>query len=223
MITYERRLNQNPRWALLEGSMHFEERSAVHQTLKKVVKRLEELSISYAVAGAMALFLHGFRRFTEDVNVLVTHASLQEIHRQLGGSGYSPFTGSKDLRDTDSGVRIEFLVTGDYPGDSKPKPLAFPDPATVRTEIDGIQLLSLPSLVELKLASGMTNPLRLKDLADVQELVQRLRLPADFADRLNPLRAGKIQGVVDSDTQSSGLSRVRPSRFCLGAACWFTT
>jgi hypothetical protein len=194
MLTYEQRLNQNPRWALLEGSMHFEKRSAVHQALKKVVKRLDELGIPYAVAGAMAMFLHGFRRFTEDVDILVTREGLQEIHRRLEGSGYlPPFTGSKNLRDTDSGVRIEFLVTGDYPGDGKPKPVAFPDPATVRTEIDGIPLLSLPSLVELKLASGLTNPLRLKDIADVQELIQLLKLPVEFADRLNPFVQDKYR------------------------------
>jgi hypothetical protein len=40
--------------------------------------------------------------------------------------------------------------------------------------------------VELKLASGMTNPRRVKDLADVQELIATLRLSEPFADQLNP-------------------------------------
>ena len=76
------------------------------------------------------------------------------------------------LRDTESGVRVEFLVTGQFPGDGKPKPVAFPDPARVAFEKDGVKYLSLPALIELKLASGMTNPVRLKDLADVMELVK---------------------------------------------------
>jgi DNA-binding XRE family transcriptional regulator len=38
----------------------------------------------------------------------------------------------------------------------------------------------------LKLASGMTNAGRLKDLSDVLELIKILNLPADFTDRLNP-------------------------------------
>lgn len=46
--------------------------------------------------------------------------------------------------------------------------------------------MSLPVLVELKLASGMSNPGRLKDLADVQELIRALKLPADFDTKLNP-------------------------------------
>jgi hypothetical protein len=52
--------------------------------------------------------------------------------------------------------------------------------------MDGIQLLQLPALIELKLASGMTNPRRAKDLADVQELIATRRLPAEFAEQLNP-------------------------------------
>src|SRR5262245_47055625 len=128
MITYEQRLNRDLPWALREGSMHFEEESAVHKTMKRIVGRLEEMGIPYALAGAMAMFFHGFRRFTEDVDLLVTPEALKEIHQRLEGLGYlAPFSGSKHLRDSDSGVRVEFLTTGDFPGDGKPKPISFPD------------------------------------------------------------------------------------------------
>src|SRR5947208_890078 len=149
MMTYEQQLDHDRRWALLEGSMHFEKESAVHRTLLRIAHRLDELGVPYAVAGGMALFFHGFRRFTEDVDILVTRDGLTAIHQHLEGRGYLPaFAGSKNLRDTDSGVRIEFLVAGDYPGDGKPKPVAFPDPAGVGVEIDGILCLQLPKLVE---------------------------------------------------------------------------
>jgi hypothetical protein len=46
--------------------------------------------------------------------------------------------------------------------------------------------LSLPKVVELKLASGMTNPGRLRDLGDVQQLISLLQLPADFGNHLHP-------------------------------------
>ena len=69
---YEQLLERRLQWALQEGSMHFDEKSAVHATLRKITGRLAELEIPYAVAGAMALFFHGFRRFTEDVDILVT-------------------------------------------------------------------------------------------------------------------------------------------------------
>src|SRR5438270_2238375 len=132
MITYEQRLNERKDWALKQGSMHFEERSAVFDSLRKIARRLDELGIPYAIAGGMAMYSHGFRRFTEDVDILVMPEGLKEVHAKLGGLGYvPPFKDSKQLRDTETGVRIEFLVSGQFPGDGKPKPVAFPDPADV--------------------------------------------------------------------------------------------
>jgi hypothetical protein len=187
MIAYEKLLDRDRWWAFKEGSMHFEKESAVHKTLMRIARRLDEIGVPYAVVGGMALFFHGLRRFTEDVDILVTREGLAEIHRRLEGLGYLPlFTGSKHLRDTDSGVRIEFLVTGDYPGDGLPKPVSFPEPAAAGTEIDGIRFLQLPRLIELKLASGMTNPRRAQDIVDVQRLIEALDLPEDFAAQLDP-------------------------------------
>lgn len=168
--------------------MHFDEKSAVHKSLGKITSKLEELKIPYAVVGGMALFSHGVRRFTEDVDILVTSEGLAATHRELDGLGYvPPFKGSKQLRDAETGVRIEFLITGQFPGDGKPKPVAFPDPSASGTEINGIRFLRVENLVELKLASGMTGGVgRLKDLADVVELIKVLKLPAEFTDKLNP-------------------------------------
>src|SRR5262249_31547994 len=112
---------------------------------------------------------------------------LKRIHEALDGLGYLPvFQGSKNFRDVESGVRIEFLVEGQYPGDGKPKPVAFPNPDAASINIGNVRFLSLPKLVELKLASGMTNPLRLQDLADVQRLIEVLHLPEDFVNSLHP-------------------------------------
>ena len=167
--------------------MHFDEKSAVHDALREIVRRLSERRIPFALVGGMALFYHGLRRFTEDVDVLVTPDGLDQIHRELEGLGYLPtFKGSKQLRDIRNGVRIEFLVTGQYPGDGKPKPVGFPNPSEKVVELNGVPVLELPALIELKLASGMTSPGRLKDLADVQELIRVLHLPAEYGERLNP-------------------------------------
>lgn len=184
---YEELLSRDPRWALSEGSRHFEEDSAVFKALYRIADRLKSLGIPYAVVGGMALFRHGLRRFTEDVDILVTKGDLKKIHEELEGLGYlPPFRNSKHLRDTQLGVKIEFLTTGDYPGDGKAKPVSFPDPRDVSFEADGIKYVNLQKLVELKLASGMTNPGRLKDLSDVLELIKALDLPTDFAGQLDP-------------------------------------
>ena len=169
-----------------------------------MTRRLETLEIPYAVCGGMALFRHGFRRFTEDVNILVTREGLKKIHENLDGRGYlPPFEKSKHLRDTDNGVRIEFLIAGEFPGDGKPKPVAFPNPLDVAVDFDGVKYLGLPTLVELKLASGLTGGLpRLKDFVDVIALIQQLKLPRDFADQLNPYVQEKYAELWDGVKQS---------------------
>lgn len=184
---YEERLPSDRLWAIQQGSMHFEQGSAVQRTLQRFAKRLEELQLSYAILGGMALFLHGYRRFTEDVAILVTRETHRHIQEQFTGLGYlPPFTGSKNLRDAETGVKIEFIIAGEYPGDGLPKPVVSPDPAKHSLRIDQFCVLKLPKLVELKLASGMTNPRRIKDLVDVQELIDRLQLGPMFAEQLDP-------------------------------------
>jgi hypothetical protein len=186
VVAYEERLNADRRWALREGSMHFEKESAVFRTMREIARRLDEIGVEYAVCGGMALFQHGYRRFTEDVDILVTPDGLKTLHQRLEGLGYLPlYAGGRHLRDTDTGVKIEFLVTGGYPGDGKPKPVTFPDPAEVSIDLDGIKCLSLPTLVQLKLASG-TAAWRMKDLADVQEIIRIFALPESFAEQVDP-------------------------------------
>jgi hypothetical protein len=201
---YEDMLKRDRRWAMDEGGLHFEGESLVQKTLRRIARHLDELGVPYAVAGGMALFAHGFERFTHIVDILVSREGLSEIHAKLEGLGYvPPFSGSKHLRDAEHGVRIEFLVAGEYPGDGKPKPVAFPNPENAGTLIDGIRFLSLPKLVELKLASGMTGGIhRIKDFTDVIALIGTLKLSADFANELNPYVRDKYlelwHGVQDS-------------------------
>lgn len=126
------------------------------------------------VVGAVALIAHGYPRFTEDIDLFMTPEGLDRFHRELIGLEYVPqFSGAqKKFRSTADGVSIKIITTGEFPGDGRPKPVAFPNPAVASTEIDGVRVVTLERLIELKLASGMTAPHRLRDLADVQELDQ---------------------------------------------------
>src|SRR5439155_9111136 len=143
--------------------------------------------IPYAIVGAMALFIHGFRRFTEAVDLLVTRESMDHQIQELEGLGYvQPRGTTTKLRDTRTGVRIEFLISGGFPGDGKPKPVVFPDPASDTINVEGLKVLGLPSLINLKLASGISAAHRMKDLVDVQEVVRVLKVPREFSDKLNP-------------------------------------
>jgi hypothetical protein len=159
----------------------------VHLALQKLVRRLDAQGIPYAIIGAMALNEFGYRRVTVDVDVLLTPESLAAFKANNLGRGYvEKFPGSRGLRDPEHGVDIDIILAGSFPGDGKPKPVVFPDPAAAAERGARVALLPLPTLIELKLASGMTAPHRLKDLADVVELVRAVHLPEGLAAELDP-------------------------------------
>ena len=77
----------------------------------------------------MALNAYGYQRVTTDVDVLLTREGLATFKaRHLGRGWVERFPGSKGMRDTEFNVKIDILLTGDFPGDGKPKPVSFPDP-----------------------------------------------------------------------------------------------
>jgi hypothetical protein len=187
---YEHLLRQGGDRMLREASAYFAGEGRLRSTLRRLTQRLNAEGIPYALLGGLALAEHGYPRLTEDIDLLLTPSGLERFRQQLVGRGYRPaFNGArKSFRDTETDVRIEIVTTGEYPGDGLPKPVAFPDPATpgVTEEIEDLRVLTLEKLIELKLASGMTAPHRLRDLADVQDLITRLRLPLALADQLHP-------------------------------------
>jgi len=178
----------------------------VHTTLERLARRLDEEEIPYAIIGGMALNIHGYERMTRDVDVLMTKAGLEKFIERCVGRGYAPaFSGArKAFRDTTSQVPVEVLFTGEYPGDGKPKPVSFPDPATASVEIENIRVISIEKLIELKLASGLSAPHRLRDLADVQDLIIKLNLPFELADRLDESVRAEYQRLWQSAQGANG-------------------
>jgi hypothetical protein len=184
---YEQRLRQSLDLVLREASQFFMQRGDLYKTLRDVTRRLDEGGIPYAVIGAIALAQHGFARMTMDIDILLTKDGLAAFKALCLRKGYAPaFEGAqKTFRAVESGVRIEIITSGEYPGDGLPKPVSFPDPAKSSVDIGGIRVITLERLVELKLASGMTAPHRRRDLADVQDLIRTLGLKEEFAERLD--------------------------------------
>jgi hypothetical protein len=158
----------------------------VHQTLFDLARRLKESKIDYALIGGMALNLYGYERMTTGIGILMTPEGLERFRGSFVGLGYTPaFTGAKKgFRNAETGVKVEIITTGDYPGDGLPKEVDFPDPASVSREIDGVSVVRLETLIELKLASGLSAPHRIRDLGDVQQLIELLSLPKELASSL---------------------------------------
>jgi hypothetical protein len=175
-------------WAGVDNARRFFMGEAnVQKALERLALVLDRNGISYAVVGALALNEWGYQRVTVDVDILLSSEGLSRLKAEVIGRGYiEKFPGSRGIRDTQANVDIDFLIAGEYPGDGKPKPVVFPDPAQAAIRGRRVALLPLPTLIDLKLASGMSAPHRLKDLADVLELIRALSLPRDTAQSLDP-------------------------------------
>ncbi len=107
---------------------------------------------------------------------MVPREGLPDVHQALLGNGYRlSRVSNKNIHDTKNGVYIKFMISDDVP-----------DPKRLATEQDGVWLLNLAPLLELKLLSGMMGIIRLKDLADVEEVIKMLHLPQNFKEQLSP-------------------------------------
>ena len=177
-----------------EADLFFMQQSPVHRAAEALSRELTALGIPFAIAGALAVNSYGHHRTTGDVDVLLSREGLELFKQKKLGLGYVDlFKGSKGMRDTVNNVKIDVLLVGEYPGDGKPKPIRFPDPAdSVRIDENGLPVVTLRHLLELKLASGMTALHRPRDLDDVIQLIKINQLSVDFESTLDPYVRAKF-------------------------------
>jgi len=173
----------------------FMETSPIHETMRRLSKTLNEMQISFAIAGAMAANAHGHKRTTSDVDILIRREDLLRFKERWIGRGWvDKFEGSKNFRDAVTNVNVDTLIVGDFPGDGLPKPVAFPTPESVSERNDeGLPIISLKTLIELKLASGMTAVHRPRDFDDVIQLIRVNKLSREFEQQLNPYVVTKFE------------------------------
>jgi hypothetical protein len=165
----------------------FMDQADAQKALYKLTEILEAEGLAYAIIGAFALNEYGHRRVTVDVDLVMRDGDLRSFKERWLGRGYAErVVGTGKLFDTEHQVNVDVLSTGRFPGDDKPKPIAFPDPATTAVRGRRFALLPMPLFIELKLASGMVAPHRAKDLVDVQELIRSAQLGRDVANDLHP-------------------------------------
>jgi hypothetical protein len=167
---------------LKELDMFFRGKDPVHKTMRRLAKRLEKAKIPYAVVGGMAVFARGHRRATNDVDVLLTQDGLDEFRKRFVPKNYREVSKRpRRVVDRTSGVTIDFLVTGRFPGSGKPGPIAYPDPTSVSQTVEDVCVVDLVTLIQLKLAAR-----RYQDFADVVSLIRAHDLDESFQDKLHP-------------------------------------
>ena len=166
---------------LKEIDMFFAGIDRVHQTMHRVADRLEQAGIAYAIVGGMAVNAHRHERTTKDVDFLLTHAGLEAFRQKFIGTDFETVPGRpRRFRDSINGVTFDVLLTGLFPGNGKPGPIAYPDPADVRETIKDRQVVNLVTLVQLKLAAR-----RHKDFGDVVDLIRENNLDESFRENLH--------------------------------------
>ncbi len=167
---------------LKEIGVFFQKRSPQHQTMRRLARRLKKAGIPYAIMGAMAVNAHGAERTTKDIDILLTPEGLERFRQEFVGEEYEQVEGRpRRFVERQSGVTVDCLITGRYPGSGKPGPLTFPDPTEASEEIEKIRVLTLPQLIQLKLAAR-----RHYDFGDVVFLIRTHNLDESFFRQLHP-------------------------------------
>jgi hypothetical protein len=169
-------------WRRIEQiGMFFEGRSREHKTMRRLVANPEKAKTPYAIMGAMAVNAHRHERTTKDVDILLTQQGFEKFRRRFVPKSYDRTDRPRCFLDRRHKVTFGILVTGLFPGSGKPGPIAFPDPAEVSETIQNMQVVNLPTLIQLKLAAR-----RHSDFGDVVSLIGVHNLDESFLDRLHP-------------------------------------
>jgi hypothetical protein len=187
---------RRPRCARTLSGLHADPFGALPPRVREAAERLtaalSAAAIPHAIAGGVACNAYGHQRATQDVDVLVNSETLNDVVGALGGGGWTArYAGAKrSWRDAAARVDVDLLLSGEFPGDGLPKPVAFPrlgsvPDITFSVTADGARVLDLVVLISVKLASAASAPHRLKDAADVAALIEAQALPREFAVELH--------------------------------------
>src|SRR5436190_5705944 len=184
----------------MSASLLFEAEPMVHpnvlEAYEQAIRVLRKARIPYRETGGIALNFYGVGRPTRDVELIVRRADWSRAIRALGqiatdqpgirfGLPGEPEPGLAVIGP--HGVPIEVWPEGtthDQIARIRGMRKARPHPAgklAFRMQGDAVV-----GLVNNKLASYLSAKDRLRDAADVQSLIKRLRLPLGFAARLAP-------------------------------------
>lgn len=146
---------------------------------------LTDAGIAYCVCGGVAVCLHGYQRNTTDLDLVIRSQDSDSVRRVLTEAGFAWDSEKADFRTAD-GIAIQFLIAGHKAG--KGTEVAVSEPiGDLNVElIEGLSVVRLSRLIEMKIACGMSNLRRThKDFADVVELIAIRQLDGSFARLLH--------------------------------------
>ena len=146
---------------------------------------LADAGIPHSVCGGVAVCLHGYQRNTVDLDIIIQPERAADVMHLLEEAGMKWDAGLKEFH-TSSGIAVQFLLTGDRAGRGSEVRLPVPEGDLNVEVIDGLPVLRLSRLIEIKIACGSGNVRRThKDFADVVELIAKRHLDGSFAQYLH--------------------------------------
>lgn len=164
--------------------------------VRAVDRVLCALDCEAVLAGGWAVWRHGYLgRVTQDLDVVVPADRVDEFVKIASISGFdllSTQTGNwPKLQHKDTGTQLDLLPEGGRPGTlAHPAPTTIPHPARMGAGRGVLRYISLPHLIELKLAAG-----RARDDSDIIELIRANQ------DQVEPIR--QHLAAVHADYASS--------------------
>ncbi len=146
----------------------------IEKEFRAVIGSLNAAAIPYAVCGGFAVIIHGFPRFTEDIDILIREEDLDRIKENVRPLGFSINSGSFVFKPGQPGesrfVRLvkvegEDFVMLDLLAVTPPLEAAFADRKTFPVGALEVSVISREGLRQMKRTAG-----RAKDLEDLRKL-----------------------------------------------------
>lgn len=154
--------------------------AGLFQSAQDVVAALSKHEIPHLIAGNLAVLEYGSPRVATDLLEVVVPDVLEAVEfltASLTGPFYRIHGIEDRVEDHRNGVKIDLLPAGKILKHGCKIP--FPEPAKVAEQL---QFISLEELISLKLDSWSNSPnRRIKDKADVVELIKNKNLPRELA------------------------------------------
>lgn len=160
-------------------------------------------SIPYSICGGVAVCLHGYQRNTVDLDLVIRKDDTQIVRTIFSDAGLIWDQANAEFR-TPTGIAVQFLMSGDRAG--KGSEVTIPDPTGDLNveQLEGLSVIRLSRLIEMKIACGMNNLRRThKDFADVVELIAVRNLDGSFArflhSSLRPTFRELVRNAIATD------------------------
>jgi hypothetical protein len=149
------------------------------------------------VVGGLAVALHGWPRFTGDIDIY--SADFWKTHEKLEAAGI--MWNAENREHIVDGVAVHMVHEDELGG----------VPGRTST-IQGVKVIGLADLIRAKLTSGLDKVQRRKDILDVLELIRLIPLKKDFAAKLPKQLRTPFKELVE-DVHGPSRTAVPPLKF----------